>query len=346
MFEEMKKQIDRELTKFLKNTDRLYSLNKTSPLLSKYIRNFVLRDGKRIRPILFIIGYRSFAKKIAPNLYTSALAIELLHDFMLVHDDIIDKSETRRGKPSMHAMFNSYLADKKGVKLNGQDLAIVAGDVIYAMAMQAFLAIKEKKERKEKALKKFIEATIHTATGEFLELVYGINDLKNIEKKNILKVYDCKTAYYTFACPLAAGAILAGASQPETEKLSSYGIYLGRAFQIKDDIISMFQEEKQTGKSSLSDLKEAKKTLIIWYAYHHTDKKNQNIIRKIFSKDDVNKKDLLTIRKIITESGALEYAKKEISRLARKSQNIIKSSKIKPLYRELLVNYTQNIINI
>ncbi|MDD5356091.1 MAG: polyprenyl synthetase family protein, partial [Candidatus Omnitrophica bacterium] len=222
----------------------------------------------------------------------------------------------------------------------------VAGDVMYAMAIQAFLAVEEKKERKEKALRKFIEATIHTATGDFIELIYGINDIKNIKKEDILRVYDYKTAYYTFACPLAAGAILAGASQPQAEKLSRYGIYLGRAFQIKDDTISMFQEEKQTGKSSLSDLKEAKKTLIIWYAYHHTDKKNQNAIRRIFSKNNADRNDLLAIRKIVAGSGALEYAKKEISGLLRKSQKAIESSSIKPPYRALLVNYTQNILNV
>ena len=107
---------------------------------------------------MFIIGYLSFAKKAARGLYTSALSIELLHDFMLVHDDIIDKSKTRRGKPSMHKMLDNHLAKFKNIKFSGQDLGIVVGDVMYAIAINAFLAINEDFTRKQRALKRFIEA--------------------------------------------------------------------------------------------------------------------------------------------------------------------------------------------
>lgn len=346
MILEIKKRINKELKKFVKSIDKQYRLSKISPLLFKNIKDFVLRDGKRIRPILFIVGYRGFSRKTAANLYTSALAIELLHDFMLVHDDIIDKSDTRRGKPSMHAMFDKYLSCVKNNKFNGQDLSIVAGDVMYAIAINAFLSIKENMLRKEKALKKFIEAAMHTGSGEFIELIYGIKDLKHITRENIIKVYDYKTAHYTFACPLATGAILGGADENEVNKLFQYGIYLGRAFQIKDDLISMFKDKKEIGKSPLADLKEAKKTLIIWYAYNHSDKKNQKIIRRVFSKDNVDKKDLIAIRRVIVESGALEYAKKEVSKLVKKSQDAIEASKIKLPYKTFLSNYTREILKI
>lgn len=346
MFHKIKKQIDKELRKFVQNMDKLYSLSKISPLLYENIKDFVLRDGKRIRPILFIIGYRGFAQKTATNLCTSAIAIELLHDFLLVHDDIIDKSETRRGKPAMHTMFNHYLVHRKNIKLNGQDLAIVVGDVMYAMAIHAFLSIKENMERKEKALKKFIESVIYTGGGEFIELIIGINDIEKITKKDILNIYDYKTARYTFACPLSTGAILAGAAQKEIDKLFDYGIYLGRAFQIKDDILGMFGEEKDIGKSPLTDLQEAKKTLLIWQAYHNTNKENKKTIKRIFSKEKVNRADLIKIRKIVIESKALENAKKEIYCLQKKAQHLITSSKINPIYKDCLDNFTKNLLSL
>ncbi len=344
MFAEIKSKIDRELFKFISDIDRLYSLRRISPLIFKSIKDFMLRDGKRVRPILFVAGYLGFARRAASGLYTSALSIELLHDFMLVHDDIIDKADTRRNRPSMHRMLDNYLKDFKDTKFNGQDLAIIVGDIMYAMAIRAFLSIRENMERKERALKKFIEAAIYTGSGEFLELMYGLNDIAKINKESVYRVYDFKTAHYTFACPLSTGAILAGASQKQVKMLSDYGLYLGRAFQIKDDILGMFSEEKKLGKSCLTDLKEAKKTLLIWHAYNNGNRKNKLTIRRILSKRNVTRRDLSVMRKAIVESKSLIYAQDEIVAFLKKSQDIISSSEMKPRYKALLNDYAQEIL--
>ncbi|MDD5155973.1 MAG: polyprenyl synthetase family protein [Candidatus Omnitrophica bacterium] len=344
IFSEIKDRIDRELLKFIRDIDSLYSLSRISPLIFKSIKDFMLRDGKRVRPILFVTGYLGFADRAARGLYTSALSIELLHDFMLVHDDIIDKSDTRRGKPSMHRMLDNYLKDYKGIKFTGQDLAIVIGDIMYAMAIRAFLSIEENMERKERALKKFIEAAIYTGSGEFLELIYSVNDIAKINKEDVYKVYDYKTAHYTFTSPLSTGAILAGAGEKEVGILSGYGLCLGRAFQIKDDILGMFSEEQEIGKSAITDLKEAKKTVLIWHAYNNADAKNKSRIKRILSKKKVNREDLMAMRSAIVESGSLSYVQKEIALLLKKSQSIISSSGIKPQYKEILHNYAREIL--
>ncbi|MFC1594154.1 polyprenyl synthetase family protein [Candidatus Omnitrophota bacterium] len=346
MFNKIKKEIDRELPKFLRQIEKSYRLHSISPLLSKSINDFVLRDGKRVRPILFVIGYKGFAKKVAANLYTSALAIELLHDFMLVHDDIIDKSDTRRGKPSMHALLNSHLKRYKNIKFNGQDLSIVVGDVMYAMAINAFLAIQEQFPRKEKALRKFIEAAMYTGAGEFIELLCGAKTIETTSKDDINKIYDYKTARYTFSTPLSTGAILAGANQKEIDKLFQFGIYLGRAFQIKDDIIGIFGDEKKTGKSTTSDLEEAKKTLLIWYAFKKSNQNNKKIIKKTFSKKKVNKADVQIMRKIIVDSGSLDYCKNEISGLSKKAGRVLAVSKIKTQYKKVLGDYGVQILSV
>lgn len=344
IFAQIKTKIDAELIRFIRDIDASYSLSKISPLIFKSIKDFVLRDGKRIRPTLFVIGYLGFAKRRAPNLYTSALSIELLHDFMLVHDDIIDKSDTRRGKPAMHRMLDSYIKGFRKIKFTGEDLAIVLGDIMYALAIRAFLSINENMERKERALNKFIEAAIYTGSGEFLELMYSLNDIAKITKDQIYKVYDYKTAYYTFSSPLCTGAMLAGASQKEVDLLSAYGLHLGRAFQIKDDMLGMFSDEKKIGKSALTDLQEAKKTILIWHAYNHAGRKNKLVIRHILLKRSVTADDLSLMRKAILESHSLDYARKEITRLLKKSRDIIFSSGIKPQYKFPLHNYVQGIL--
>lgn len=346
MLDSIKNKIETGLVKFAQDIDRTYSLTKISPILFSCIKDFILRDGKRIRPILFITGYLGFAKRPARGLYTSAIAIELLHDFMLVHDDIIDKSDMRRNRPSMHALMNGHLKKLKDIKFSGQDLAIVIGDVMYATAIHAFLSIHENMERKERALKKFIEAAIYTGGGEFIELLDGAKDIRYIKKETIYKIYDYKTAYYTFSCPLSTGAILAGAEKKEIDKLFEYGIYLGRIFQIKDDILGMFSEESKIGKSSLTDLKEAKKTLLIWFAYNNSSPKNKSMIRQILTKEKVARADLLQMRQLISDSGALDYAKKEISGITAKADALLSGSRMRPKYKKILTEYTKKILAI
>lgn len=246
----------------------------------------------------------------------------------------------------MHRMLDNYLKRFKNIKFNGQDLAILAGDIMYAMAIQAFLSIKENIQRKEKALRKFIEATTYTGMGEFIELYSGVKGIEKITNQDIYRIYDYKTAYYTFASPLSCGAILAGANQDQIDKLYKYGIYLGRVFQIIDDILGMFGEEKKIGKSTFTDLQEAKKTLFLWYTYKTCSRENKLIIKRILSKDRVNKGDLLKMRKLIVDSGALNYVEKEISYLSTKAHRIIKSSRMCTKYKNLLTNFSQRLVSL
>lgn len=346
MFLKIKIRIEKELRDYARGINKTYSLNKLSPILFKSIKEFILRDGKRVRPILFCIGYFGFSQKNPPGVYRSALSLELLHGFLLVHDDIIDKSRIRRGKPSMHILLNRYVCQNKKAKFNGEDLAIVAGDVIYAMALDSFLAIKEDALRKEAALKKLIQSALYTGSGEFIELFLGIKPIEDVTQEDIYKIYDYKTANYTFASPLTIGATLAGAKINQIKKLYSYGMLLGRAFQIKDDIIGIFGKEKETGKSNITDIKEAKRTLLIWHAFNHVNRKDKRIIKKIMGGKFTRNAELIKIRKIITESGALTYARNQIKSLYSKALNQINNLDMHKRYKEALDNFSQEILKI
>lgn len=346
MIIKIRNRVEKELVNLTRALNKKYGLHRISPVLFSNIKEFVLRPGKRIRPTLLAISYLGFAKKTAPGLYTTAVSLELLHDFMLVHDDIIDKSDTRRGAPSMHRMLNRYLKDYKGLKFNGQDLAIVIGDVMYAAAIHAFLSIKAEWKNKEDALKKFIEAAMYTGSGEFIELIEGIKSIDNTSREDIFRVYDLKTAYYTFAAPLYSGAVLAAAEKRQADILFQYGIQIGRAFQIKDDIIGIFGKETDIGKPNLTDLKEAKKTLLVWHGYHHSPKANKKAIKNILAKTDTDKNDLLKIRQILNDSGALNRTINEIKHCLAKADTLLNASKIKPLYKKCLYDYSQQILKI
>jgi geranylgeranyl diphosphate synthase type I len=344
MYAELKDKIDIELTRFVSDANLQYSLQKNSPILLSAIKDFVLRRGKRVRPILFIMGYQGFSAKTPKGLFRSAVSMELLHDFLLIHDDIIDRSDTRRGKPSMHMVFENYLNKNGYLKTTGQDLAIMAGDIIYAMAVDAFLAIRENPARKELALKKYLEGTVFTGIGELEEVLYETKKLEDVTKDDIYKIYDLKTAYYTFACPLACGALIAGADKKEINRLLRYGIYLGRAFQIKDDILGVFGNEKKIGKSPLTDIQEGKKTILVWYSYNHSDKKVRAQIKSILGKRKVTYSDLSIIKKIMGDSGALEYSKMQIDFFIREAEKIMLASKMKNRYKRALLDYSMNIV--
>lgn len=346
MFRQIRKNIERQLNAYCQDDPGLKILGSISPLLFKFIREFILRPGKRIRPTLFVIGYKGYSNRNPPGLFKSALALELLHDFLLIHDDIIDRSTLRRGAPSMHNLFNIYLKNYQNLKFNGQDLSIVAGDIVYAMAIHVFLSVKEAAAHKENALRRLIESAFYTGSGEFLELLLSARNAGSVKRRDILRVYDLKTANYTFASPLAVGATLAGAPAGQIKKLYAYGAYLGRAFQIKDDIIGMFGKSSDSGKSNLTDLKEAKKTLLISLAYQLSGAADKMIINKTLCKKNIAGADLVKIRRIVIKTGALEAAKDEIRSLLKKALALNHALKMKPTYKKILNDYCRQILSV
>ena len=346
MFEQIKNNVEKSLRKHMGALNRNYRLDRISPHLSSLLGDYALRPGKRVRPVLFCAGYLGFTKKPRPGIYTSCLSIELLHDFMLIHDDIIDKSATRRGLPAMHRVLDRRFGGCPGAKFNGQDLAIVTGDILYAIALDTFLAIKEEPARKERALRRFFEAAMYTGSGEFIELIYGATRMEDVREADIYKIYDYKTAWYTFACPLSIGAILAGASDADTRRLFDYGICLGRAFQIKDDLLGIFGNEKEIGKSVLTDLQESKKTLLVFYAFRDSETKDRQAIKRVLSAKTVGRDDLETMRQIIRRSGALDKASAQIAKCAKKASRLLESSSMRADYKRALAGYTRSILQV
>ena len=345
MFSKLKKGLDKELVNFLAHIETRYGTKKISPLIHESMKNFILRDGKRVRPILFVIAYQGFSRKKPKNLFRSALAIELLHDFLLIHDDIVDKSDTRRGKPSMHALLEEKTKHLRKRTFRGSDLAIVLGDIMYAISIESFLSIEENPKNKEKALIKFVESACYTGCGEFIELLYSAEDVSKITRSHIYKIYDYKTAYYTFVAPLVTGAILAGAAEKDLEKLNRFGICLGRAFQINDDILGIFGDEKKTGKPSSSDLQENKKTLLLWHAFKKSSSAEKKELQRILAKKKINKTDLRRAQQIIVKNKSLEHARNQIKKLSAEAIDIIESSAMRSLFKNELIKYAGEILS-
>ncbi len=335
MLTQMKKKIDQSLEAFLNKAYKDYRLDQIDPILFQSIRDFILRPGKRIRPLLLICSYKGYCRKnirLSPSIYYVSTCIELLHNFMLIHDDIIDRSELRRGKPTMHKMLEKAVKTGDRRRL-GTDLSIVAGDIVYALAIDAFLSIHEERSRKERALQYFIQTAVFTAMGEFIDTLHGVKTVPQVSEEEVFLNYSLKTARYTFDCPLVVGAILAGAGEQDTRLLAELGLQIGQAFQIQDDIIGVFGTQKTIGKSVLSDIAESKKTLLVCRAHSQLKGKDKTRFMEIFTKPEITHKDLLAVRKIFIETGSLAYSLEHILARLRKAEAIFQQLQIKKQYR-------------
>ena len=345
MIEEIRREIENSIASFMTQIKKEYKLHLVNPVLYESIREYSLRKGKRLRPLLLILTYQGYSPKNKPlskALFNASTCIELLHNFMLIHDDIIDRSHLRRGKPTLHKLLGNTVPSSDKEKL-GYNLGIIAGDIVYAFAIDAFLAVKESPLRKERALKYFIQTAAFTAMGEFIDTVHGVQPLHQIKEKDVFLNYTLKTARYTFDCPMVTGAILAGAPEKDIKKLSLIGLHVGQAFQIQDDIIGIFDTEKNIGKSILSDLVESKKTLLVCHAYRTLRGLKRKQFTACFNKPKKTYKDLVTIRKIFIQSGSLIYSLKAVEKRLTEALRLFQEIKMEKEVRYVIEEAIQSL---
>lgn len=340
----LKPLINSQLKKFVSKSLKSSRISKFAPIIGKNIKEFVCRDGKRIRPIFFLVSYQAFSKtkKLPANIIKTSLAFELLHDFLLIHDDIIDNSNKRRGKPTIHKLLQNQLRLDAS---NSKNLSIVVGDIVYAMALEAFIHSNDNKKVFNRALSEFLCSTIRTGTGEFIDVINGLSSIKKINQKQIYLNYYLKTSEYTFIAPLLCGAILAGANNSEISKLRLLGKNLGEAFQINDDLIGIFSSSRKIGKSVLSDIIESKKTLPIHFAYKSASKKDKAFINKCMGNSKLKFNDLKKIRNIIVKTNALSKTKNVLYSHIKKANLYLSklnlSKKDKEFIRTLMFSFIE-----
>ncbi len=276
---------------------------KTEGMLG-YIEEFCQRGGKRLRPALVYYGYRLLGRRHSPRIVKASLAIELVHAFLLIHDDIMDESSLRRGKPTLH---NIYAREYKSARF-GESMAILAGDMCQCLALDLLSSLNFPLELKLRVIKKINDAIIKTVLGQELDLRLEAAGVS--KTKDILRMYRLKTPQYSFECPLQMGVILAEGRLRDLQLVSEYAIPLGIAFQIQDDILGLFGDKKNTGKSIGADLKQGKQTLLVAKALEKGSKKERKIIREALGNKNLTKHQIEEARRIIKENGALSYAKK------------------------------------
>ncbi|MCK5080790.1 MAG: polyprenyl synthetase family protein [Candidatus Moranbacteria bacterium] len=313
--ENYKKDLEPLLRGYFENKKR--NFKKIDPLADEAMRaieKFTMSGGKRIRPAMvyygFLLGGGEADKKNKKNILQASMAMELIHSFLLIHDDIIDRDKKRHGVDTMHEYYKK-VAEKFFPKTDkehfGNSMAIIAGDLAASMANEILFESNFSSDVILKALRQLQKVVYTTIPGEMLDVVMEARG-KSTESE-ILKMHEGKTAFYTFEGPLHLGIILASNnSEKLLRNISDYSMAVGKAFQIRDDILGVFGDEKKLGKPIGSDIIESKQTLLVIKVLENGNEEQKEIIRGLLGKKDLSSKELESFRKVVIETGALKYS--------------------------------------
>lgn len=293
--------------------------------------------GKKIRGALTALGYELAGGRDFDSILPVSCGIELLHNFLLIHDDIIDKDEIRRGKPTVHALFS-----KKNGEHLGISKGIMVGDIGAFLGYELIVGSVFSKKRITKALSKLNEHLLKTGYGQILDIEFDFK--KKVTWDDVLKVRTYKTAYYTVVMPLSVGAILGGAKDKTLKAIEKYGVPVGIAFQLADDILGVFGKSDKTGKSSESDIREGKKTLLFVKALELARDKERQFLLKWYGSDKLDKNKIEKIRQAIKDSGSLDYSRKLAEEMAEKGKKYIPKITGNLQFRETLSSLADFIV--
>lgn len=344
---EFSRQFDPYFLEFLEAEEKSYrKIGKDTLLLLNEIRRMFNGGGKRLRPAQMFYSYLACGGKDSKSALKAAVSSEMLHTFAIIHDDILDKSDTRRGFPTSHKFLkcfhknNKFVGEAVHFGLSG---AILTGDLALALSDKALTNANFPMATLAKAKRLFDDLRTELVAGEFLD-VYAEYRPENISEDFVIKILKYKSGYYTCGYPLRLGAVLAGAPAKIELGLFEIGEKSGVAFQIQDDILGVYGSEKQVGKSVDSDLKEGKKTLLVVKAYELSTPKQKNVLNKLLGNPTASHDELNKIRQIIKETGAYDYAHDEALKLIREAQSKLVSL---PLYnpgKKFLSDLTQFLL--
>ncbi|MGM0442215.1 MAG: polyprenyl synthetase family protein [Elusimicrobiota bacterium] len=342
--EEVKNIIEKEISKYIKNINREYKLQKDYPRLYTILKDFLNRESKLVRPILLTMSYLANGGDPSSGIYGCSTGLELLHTCALIHDDIIDRSDLRRGGPSVHNMFNEYKEPDKSGGKKGEDFAIVTGDMLYGLGLKKFTDIKTEPDLILRALRKVMDTAAKTSLGELNELFYSMESIKDVTKKELLKMYDYKSGFYTFSSPLAAGAILAGYEGKKIRQLEKLGLYLGRAFQIKDDLEDT--ETENNSRYRFEDIKKKRVTYLIWIFYKKASKNQLQKLDALMKKDEFSENDCLEIYRMYKDNKILRASEKEKKDNFSKAKKILKKIEMDNSFKRELTEYCKVLLKI
>ena len=362
--QEMRTQLDAFLVRFLEKERIAAACHPAFASLYDDLKEFVCRPGKRLRPLLFLLAHRVFAggegvdgewlmvdgtKQTAAassrnhqpftinssDLLAIGASLEFLHAFILIHDDIIDRSETRRSLPTLHRVIEGRLTAFSDRRRAGKNLALVLGDILFALAQKCLLAepagIDPTLRLRLGSL--LLGCMIETGFGEAADIVHGTRDVSKVGLGEIETMYLLKTTRYTVECPLAMAALLAGAGAAELAGLTRVAQPAGLAFQIQNDLQEFARFELSDAEVP-ADILEGKKTLLMRTAFERLAESDQGLLQLCLSGAAPSEATVTKARELVVKSGAVGRLRERMDVLFAEAEQASASEVFRPAVRE------------
>jgi octaprenyl-diphosphate synthase len=297
--EAIRKPVESELEEFRAYFREAMRSDKT--LLDKIVQYVLRQKGKRIRPILVLLSAKMCGGAVRDTSHRAAALVELLHTATLVHDDVVDDAEERRGVFSINALWKNKIA-------------VLLGDFLLSRGLLLSLD-----HHDYEVLHTLSDAVRRMSEGELLQIEKS--RLLDIDEDTYFQIISDKTASLISACT-KSGAVSVSDDPDVAERMRLFGEKLGLAFQIRDDLFDFSSED--AGKPIGIDLQEKKLTLPLIVALRDADRRERKRIMTIIQKDEKSRRDLQTVSSFVHDRGGIDYARREMTRLATEAKNLLR----------------------
>lgn len=310
----LRRRVDRALAGFLAGQRAwLTAIDDGLRPVAEALEAFVLGGGKRLRPAFAYWGFRGAGGQDSDELVAALAALEFVQASALIHDDLMDRSDTRRGEPAIHCRFAArhraagWAGSADGF---GDAAAILLGDLCLVWSDALLHGSGLDPRTLARARPVFDEMRGEVTIGQYLDVLTQVTGDTSVERAS--KVARYKSAKYTVERPLLFGAALAGAGEPLRTAYSGYGLPLGEAFQLRDDLLGVFGDPAQTGKPAGDDLREGKRTYLVAAALETADADGRTALLRGLGDPALDAAGVDRLRQIIVDSGAVARTEERI----------------------------------
>ena len=298
------------------------------PLVDAVVR--LIAGGKRLRAGFLYWGYRASGRPDSDALVRLAASMEFFQAAALLHDDVMDGSDTRRGMPAAHRAFAALHSDSGWAGDSarfGESAAILAGDLCLQWSDELYATSGLPAADLERGRRTFDTMRTQLMGGQYLDLLESARGWDRLDTatridsaRNVIRY---KSAKYTIEHPLLIGASVGGVAATDMARLSEYGLSLGEAFQLRDDVLGVFGDPSTTGKPAGDDLREGKRTVLVALALDHADTDQAALFEKLFGQPDLDAAGVDQLRGIIADTGAVGQVETMIGALAAQARGAL-----------------------
>ncbi len=297
------------------------------------LERFLLDSGKRIRPLFSYIGLLGTGADGTLPLLKAASALELVHVCALIHDDVMDASDTRRGAPSIHRAFETR-HQSEGLQGSaaqfGISSAILMGDLALIWASKMLHESGIEQEVMVRSLPVYDEMRVELMAGQYLDVYEQALASQSVERS--LRVARYKSGKYSIERPLHFGATLGSATATKLmAQYSKYGLPLGEAFQLRDDVLGVFGDPLETGKPAGDDLREGKRTVLMATTFERTNESQKAKIAELFGDPNLSAEGVSQLQEIIVGTGSLAHLETLIDSLTSQALAAVEHQEISPI---------------